>query len=126
MVSLLDGYTELDGGKRLVLKLDPKIAPFKVAVFPLLANKQDLVDKAMEVKNQLVNDLKSNIDYDARGNIGKRYFSQDEAGTPWCVTIDFKTLDDNTVTVRDRDSTKQERLDISKLEKYFSEKLVAS
>ena len=61
--------------------------------------------------------------WDDRGNIGKRYLSQDEAGTPWCVTVDFQTLEDDTVTVRDRDTTKQERIKIDKLENYISIKL---
>jgi glycyl-tRNA synthetase len=116
---LIDAYTEDE--KRVVLKLHPRIAPNKVAVFPLLANKPAIVDKASGVYS----DLKPSFStaWDDRGNIGKRYLYQDEIGTPWCVTIDFQTLEDDTVTVRDRDSTKQERVKIDALKEYFSEKL---
>jgi len=113
---LLDAYAE--EGERVFLKLNPKIAPVKVAVFPLVANKEDLIKKAKEIYH----DLKfSNVTtaWDDRGNIGKRYFSQDEIGTPWCVTVDYQTLEDGTVTVRDRDTTKQERLPVDKLLSYF-------
>lgn len=115
LMLLIDSYFE--DGERVVLKLNPKIAPYKVAVFPLLANKEPLLDKARDVYN----DLKKNmvVTWDARGNIGKRYFAQDEIGTPWCVTIDFQTLEDNTVTVRDRDSGQQQRMAIDKLNDYF-------
>ncbi|HUV71639.1 MAG TPA: glycine--tRNA ligase [Clostridia bacterium] len=116
---LLDAYTEEK--ERIVLKLNPRVAPFKVAVFPLLANKKELVDKAREIYDSLKLDLSAT--FDARGNIGKRYFSQDEIGTPWCVTIDFQTLEDGTVTVRDRDTTKQERLTVDKLLVFFQNKL---
>ena len=116
---LIDSYTEDNG--RVFLKLNPKIAPFKAAVFPLLANKEDLVVKAREIYQTLSENYY--IAWDSRGNIGKRYFAQDEIGTPWCVTVDFKTLEDNTVTVRDRDTAKQERISVDKLEDYFENKL---
>ncbi len=117
---LLDAYSE--EGERVVLKLHPKLSPYKVAVFPLLANKPQLVEKAKNIfKNLKAANLQ--IAWDDRGNIGKRYFSQDEIGTPWCVTVDFQTLEDDTVTVRDRDTTKQERVAVKELESYFSEKL---
>jgi glycyl-tRNA synthetase len=116
---LLDAYREEE--ERVYLKLDPKIAPYKVAVFPLLANKEELVKKAKSIYKDLK--LKFNTAFDARGNIGKRYFAQDEIGTPWCVTVDFTTLEDEAVTVRDRDTAKQERIKIKDLEKYFTEKL---
>ena len=118
---LLDAYSEEE--KRVVLKLKPQLAPYKVAVFPLLANKPELVKKAREV----FEDLKSgfHVVWDERGNIGKRYYSQDEIGTPWCVTIDFDTLKDSTVTVRDRDTTEQERITIPDLKDYFSSKLAS-
>ena len=112
LVVLLSAYHEDD--KRVVLKLNPKLAPFKAAVFPLLANKPQLVEKA----RQILKDLKSknlNIAWDDRGNIGKRYYSQDEIGTPHCITVDFQTLEDDTVTIRDRDTAKQERLPILQL-----------
>lgn len=118
-ILLFNGYHE--DGDRIVLKLDPKIAPYKVAVFPLLANKPELVEKARGIYKELKKDLV--VTWDDRGNIGKRYFAQDEIGTPWCVTVDFQTLSDNSVTVRDRDSGKQERIDIDKLLEYFQNKL---
>jgi len=108
-------------GDRVVLKLHPKLAPIKVAVFPLLANKPDLVSKAKEIFDSLKPQFM--VAWDDRGNIGKRYFAQDEAGTPYCITVDFQTLEDDTVTVRDRDSAKQERVKVDKTEEYISEKL---
>jgi glycyl-tRNA synthetase len=105
----------------VVLKLNPKVAPFKVAVFPLVANKENLVSKAKEIYGNLK--LEFSTTFDDRGNIGKRYFSQDEIGTPWCVTVDYQTLEDETVTVRDRDTMKQERMPIDKLAAYFQNKL---
>jgi len=117
---LIDSYFE--DGERIILKLSPKIAPYKVAVFPLLANKPELVEKARDIYN----DLKKSelfVIFDARGNIGKRYFAQDEIGTPWCVTVDFETLKDKKVTVRDRDTAKQERMEVDKLSRYFNNEL---
>jgi len=112
---LVDSYRE--DGERVYLKLDPRLAPYKVAVFPLLANKTDLVEKARSIYNMLRPTY--SCAWDDRGNIGKRYFAQDEIGTPWCVTVDFQTLDDQTVTIRDRDTGKQERINIDKLDDYF-------
>ena len=97
----------------MVLKLKPQLAPYKVAVFPLLANKEKLVKKSREIYKMLSSQF--NCVLDQRGNIGKRYFAQDEIGTPWCVTVDFDSLEDNSVTVRDRDTTKQERIKIKDL-----------
>lgn len=116
---LVDAYRE--DGDRVYLQLNPRLAPYKVAVFPLLANKPDLVEKARSIYK----DLKENfsVTWDDRGNIGKRYFAQDEIGTPWCVTVDFQTLDDGTVTVRDRDTATQDRIAIDKLSEYFQNKL---
>lgn len=108
---LLDAYHE--DGKRVVLKLHPHLAPYKVAVFPLLANKPELFKAAKDIYFKLKPELSAV--WDDRGNIGKRYFAQDEIGTPWCVTVDFQTLEDQTVTIRDRDSGKQERIAIDKL-----------
>jgi glycyl-tRNA synthetase len=116
---LIDAYNE--EGERVVLKLNPKLAPYKVAVFPLLKNKPELVEKAREVYFALKKNF--NTAWDDRGNIGKRYFAQDEIGTPWCVTIDFQSLDDAMVTVRDRDTAKQERVAIDKLQEYFLNEL---
>ncbi|MEK7118406.1 MAG: His/Gly/Thr/Pro-type tRNA ligase C-terminal domain-containing protein, partial [Patescibacteria group bacterium] len=107
--------------KRVVLKLPPVLSPYKAAVFPLLANKPELMNKAREVFFNLKKNFP--VAFDERGNIGKRYFAQDEIGTPWCVTVDFQSLTDGTVTVRDRDTMRQERVEISGLIKYFTEKL---
>jgi len=119
LMVLLDAYQEEK--ERLVLKLSPKLAPYKVAVFPLLANKPKLVEKARLVFDKLRPVLRTA--WDDRGNIGKRYYAQDEIGTPWCVTVDFQTLEDKTVTIRDRDTTKQIREKIDKLEDWFQNKL---
>lgn len=116
---LLDSYFE--DGKRIVLKLDPKIAPYKAAVFPLLANKPELVNKALEIYHSLRS--KINTVFDDRGNIGKRYYAQDEIGTPWCVTVDFDTLEDDCVTIRDRDTATQSRVEVKELKKWFEDKL---
>lgn len=108
---LLNSYIE--EGERVVLKLPAKLAPYKVAVFPLLKNKPELVEKAREVYNLLKKEF--NVAWDDRGNIGKRYYSQDEIGTPFCVTVDFESLENGDVTLRDRDTTKQERIKIDEL-----------
>ncbi len=117
---LIDAYYEEE--ERVVLRLDPRLAPVKVAVFPLLANKENLVEKAKKVYNLIKGEYLTA--FDDRGNIGKRYFSQDEIGTPFCVTIDFQTLADETVTVRERDSKKQERVSIDRLKDYLNQKLL--
>jgi glycyl-tRNA synthetase len=114
-IVLIDAYREKEG--RVYLKLSPRIAPYKAAVFPLLANKPDLVEKAKTIHEKLK--VKFHIAWDDRGNIGKRYFSQDEIGTPYCITVDFQTLQDDTVTVRDRDTAKQVRVGVDKLEEYI-------
>jgi glycyl-tRNA synthetase len=108
---------EKNGQKRIVLKFKPYLAPYKVAVFPLVRNKPEIVKKAREIYRKLKQNF--SVVWDDRGNIGKRYFSQDEIGTPWCVTIDYTTLTDDTVTVRDRDTTQQERMPVEKLNEYF-------
>lgn len=118
-ITLFDAYTE--DGERVYLKLNPKIAPYKVAVFPLLGNKSELIDKAREIYKELKKYM--TVTWDDRGNIGKRYFAQDEIGTPWCVTVDFDTEKDQSVTVRDRDTGKQQRIAIDKLTEYFQNKL---
>jgi len=120
LVLLFDAYAE--DGDRVLLKLDPKVAPYKAAVFPLVRNKENIVQKAETVYKMLL-EKGISVAYDDRGNIGKRYLSQDEIGTPYCVTIDYQTLEDDTVTVRDRDTTEQIRVKISDLEKrihYYS------
>ena len=117
---LLEAYKEEE--KRVVLKLHPRLAPMKVAVFPLVANKDNITAKAQEVHAMLK--AKFMTAWDARGNIGKRYLAQDEAGTPMCVTIDYTTLEDDTVTVRDRDTMKQDRVNISKLIEFIDGRLL--
>jgi glycyl-tRNA synthetase len=121
---LCDSYTEepssakaSDGqGGHIILKLHPVLAPFKAAVFPLLKNKPELVEKAHSIYKELKKDFV--VAWDDRGNIGKRYYSQDEIGTPYCFTVDFQTLEDDTVTVRSRDTGKQERLAIKDLHSF--------
>jgi len=119
---LMDAY--LETGDRVILQLNPKIAPVKAAIFPLLANKPELVDKASRLYLHLKKDLGLKVIFDDRGNIGKRYYAQDEIGTPWCITVDFDTLKDDTVTVRDRDTATQIRLPISELNQYFQKLLI--
>jgi glycyl-tRNA synthetase len=123
---LSDSYTEdeLGGEKRIYLKFVPSVAPVKVAVFPLLKNKPQLVEKAREVYQNLKKEF-GKVSFDDNGNIGKRYRRQDEIGTPYCITIDFDTIEkDNTVTMRDRDTGKQERIEISSLVETLKAKLV--
>ena len=120
---LMDAYAEdeVGGEKRMVLKLHPKIAPVKVAVFPLVGNKENIMAKAREVFDTLRKDFTTR--WDDIGNIGKRYRRQDEIGTPWCVTIDYQTLEDSTVTIRDRDTAKQERVEVKELLQYIQDRL---
>lgn len=118
---LVDAYDEekLEGGdNRTVLRLHPALAPFKAAVLPLT---KKLKDKSLEVYSLLSKYF--NIDYDEAGSIGKRYRREDEIGTPYCITVDYDTLEDNTVTIRDRDSMEQIRLSVDELVKYISEKI---
>jgi glycyl-tRNA synthetase len=116
MAVLSAAYTEdeVNGEKRAYLKLPAHLAPVKVAVSPLLKNKPELVDKARAVYGALKKEF-GNVMWDDNGNIGKRYRRQDEIGTPYCVTIDFDTLEDDSVTVRNRDTTEQQRVKIADL-----------
>lgn len=121
---LIDAYSQQkdDKGKlRTILKLKPRLAPYKAAVFPLLSNKEELTNTARQVFNDLNQGF--NVAWDDRGNIGKRYYAQDEIGTPFCITVDFDTLEDQTVTVRDRDTAQQQRINLSKLKAYIKEKI---
>jgi len=121
---LATAYNEekLENGEvRTVLKLNPSVAPYKVAVFPLMKNKPELVAKARAIFGELKKDL--TVVFDDNGNVGKRYRRQDEIGTPYCITVDFDTLEKDDVTVRDRDSMKQERVKISELREYFNNKI---
>ena len=116
LMLMCDAYDEdeLGGEKRIVLRFSPKIAPVKAAVFPLLKNKPELVAKAREVHSSLQL-LVPSIQFDDNGNIGKRYRRQDEIGTPVRITIDFDTLENDTVTLRDRDTGEQVRESIAGL-----------
>jgi len=116
MAVLSSAYTEdeVNGEKRIVLKLPEHLAPVMYAISPLLKNKPELVAKAREVYG-ILKKKHGNVMWDDNGNIGKRYRRQDEIGTPYCVVIDFETLDDNAVTIRDRDTTEQRRVDIKDL-----------
>jgi glycyl-tRNA synthetase len=121
-IVMFDAYREeeVNGEVRTYLKLDPKIAPIKVAVFALQKD-----EKLTEVAKNLFNELKSNLvcEFDNSGNIGKMYRRQDEIGTPYCVTVDFESLTDNCVTVRDRDTMKQERMNIKEVNKFITNKI---
>jgi glycyl-tRNA synthetase len=108
-----------DGSERVVLKLPAIVAPVKVAVMPL-TKKDGLPEKARELLNNLKFDY--NCQYDEKDSMGKRYRRQDAIGTPFCVTIDHQTLEDNTITVRDRDTMQQERIAIADLEKLLKDK----
>ncbi|NYD41399.1 glycine--tRNA ligase [Nocardioides panaciterrulae] len=128
MAFLIDAYTEDEapntkGGvdKRTVLRLDPRLAPVKVAVLPLSRN-ADLSPKARDLATELRRNW--NVEFDDSGAIGRRYRRQDEIGTPYCVTVDFDTLDDHAVTVRERDTMKQERIGLDAITSYFAERFV--
>ena len=126
---LLDAYDEDEapnakGGvdKRTVLRLDPRLSPVKVAVLPLSRN-ADLSPMARELAAELRETW--NVDFDDAGAIGRRYRRQDEIGTPFCVTVDFDTLEDKAVTVRERDSMAQERIPLEGLRAWLAERLPA-
>lgn len=120
LITLLEAYKEEED--RVYLALPPKLAPYKCAVFPLLKNKPELVAKAKDIYHNLQKDF--NVAWDDRGNVGKRYYSQDEIGTPFCVTVDFQTLEDGTVTVRNRDSKEQVRMKGEELGGYIGKALL--
>jgi len=124
---LLDAYTEDEAPnakgqmeKRTVLRLDHRLAPVKAAVLPLSRN-PELSPKARDLANKLRR--RWNVEFDDAGAIGRRYRRQDEIGTPYCVTIDFETLEDQAVTVRERDSMQQERISIDQVENYLRDRL---
>lgn len=123
LMALCDAYWEDSANQRVVLRFKPALAPYKVAVFPLLKNKPELVEKARGVFQILSRRFAAT--WDERGNIGKRYYAQDEIGTPFCVTIDFQTLENDTVTVRGRDSMVQERIAIGELTAFIRERMEA-
>ena len=131
LVFLLDALESVEGGRttttdsskeeELVLKLHRRLAPIKVAVLPLVKNKPEVTRKAKEVFDMLKPHFMAQ--YDEQGSVGRRYRRQDEIGTPFCVTVDFDTLNDNSVTIRDRDTMEQERLQIDRLAGYLVDKL---
>jgi glycyl-tRNA synthetase len=121
LMALCDAYWEDTKNQRVVLRFKPALAPYKAAVFPLLKNKPELVEKARGVFKQVSRRFAAT--WDERGNIGKRYYAQDEIGTPFCITVDFQTLEDNTVTVRDRDAMSQVRVAVGDLNRYLLEKI---
>jgi len=114
LMVLCDAYHADEEKNRLVLKLDQKLAPYELAVFPLLKNKEELVAKARQIYQHLRQTYR--VAWDERGNIGKRYLSQDEIGTPYCVTVDFDSLEHETVTIRERDGASQETIKLSELD----------
>jgi glycyl-tRNA synthetase len=130
MAFLLDAYHEDEapnakGGvdKRTVLRLDPRLSPIKAAVLPLSRN-ADLSPKARDLAAELRRSW--NIDFDDAGAIGRRYRRQDEIGTPFCITVDFDTLDDKAVTVRERDTMSQERVSLDQLQGYLAQRLLGA
>ncbi|NMB57057.1 glycine--tRNA ligase [Candidatus Beckwithbacteria bacterium] len=115
---LSEAYRE--EGERIYLQLPYKLAPYKVAVFPLVKNKPEIVAKAQEILKTLQPQYMTA--WDERGNIGKRYYAQDEIGTPFCLTVDYETLEDNTITVRNRDTMVQERINLANLSQFLAGK----
>ena len=121
---MMDAYTEKTndkGEKRVVLKLHPELAPIKAAILPLAKNKPEIVGMAKAIKRSLQPSLRAV--YDDTGGIGKLYARQDEIGTPYCVTVDHQSLEDEAVTVRDRDTWEQERVKVSELQEYLLRRL---
>jgi glycyl-tRNA synthetase len=117
---LIDAYEK--EADRTVLHFHPRLAPFKVAVFPLVRNKPDIVEVATRIEKSLRPSFRTMLD--DSGNVGKRYYRQDEIGTPYCVTVDYESLEKQDVTVRDRDTKEQVRVSTDKLEAYLRERLV--
>jgi glycyl-tRNA synthetase len=121
---LMDAYTERTtdkGEKRVILKLHPRLAPIKVAVLPLAKNKPEIVALARRIKSELQPSMRAV--YDDTGGIGKLYARQDEIGTPFCVTVDHQSLEDDAVTVRDRDTWEQERVKVSELSEHLRKRM---
>jgi len=115
----VDAYAEEE--ERVVLRLKPQIAPVKAAIFPLV-KKDGMPEVAREIVNSLRKDFK--VFYDESGSVGRRYRRQDEAGTPYCITVDSQTLEDGTVTVRERDSMEQIRVGKDKVPDFLRDKIV--
>ncbi len=121
---MMDAYTEKEderGEKRVILKLKPELAPIKVAILPLKKNKDEIVEMAQKIKKDLLGSMRAV--YDDTGSIGKLYARQDEIGTPFCVTVDFDSLEDNSVTVRERDTWEQVRVNADQLKGFLQDRL---
>jgi glycyl-tRNA synthetase len=121
---LLDAYREdkLENGEiRTWLQINPKLSAYKLAIFPLASNKPELISKSEEIYSQLAD--KYSVDYDDSSSIGKKYRRQDEIGTPWCLVVDYQTLEDNTVSIRDRDTMEQIRIKAGEVDGWLSNKL---
>ena len=117
---LNEAYTIEEANKRILLKLQPHLSPIKAAVIPLKRNNSDLVNIANNVKSELQSLSLGRVMVENTGNIGKNYRRHDEIGTPLCITIDFETLENQTVTIRDRDTMKQEKVSLSEVANYYS------
>jgi len=129
LVLLLDAYDEEEtvdvNGKpdtRVVLRLHPRVAPYKAAVLPLM-KKPELAELARRLYDRLDEEVGALVDYDETGNIGKRYRRQDEIGTPYCFTVDYDSLEDHSVTVRDRDDMSQQRLPVADVPAWLRERI---
>ena len=120
LVMLVDAYDKEDSPDRVVLRFHPRIAPLQAAVFSLARNKPDLVERARSIERALRLTVRTQYD---EGNIGQLYRRQDEIGTPFCITVDYETMQDGTVTVRERDSMRQDRVAADKLAQYLSERI---
>ena len=120
MAVLNEAYTIEEANKRTLLKLQPHLSPIKAAVIPLKRNNSDLVNTANNVKSELQSLGLGRVMVENTGNIGKNYRRHDEIGTPLCITIDFETLENHTVTIRDRDTMKQEKVSLSEVANYYS------
>ena len=121
LMALCDAYWEDKENNRTVLKLQPSLAPYKAAVFPLARNKPELVKIARDIFDNLSQEY--HLAWDERSSIGKRYLYQDEIGTPYCITVDYETLEDGAVTIRDRDTTDQTRVKIEELAEYLEQRI---
>ena len=120
---LTSAYDEdtIDGEPRKILRFHPAVAPVKVAVYPLVKNKPEIIQIARDLFEKL--QMRYNCEWDTSGTIGKRYRRSDENGTPYCITVDYESITDGSVTVRDRDTTQQTRMKISDLFSYFSKEI---
>ena len=117
LMVLCDAFQKDQEKNRTLMNFDPKLAPYQIAIFPLVKNKDEIVNKARDLFTDL--QKKYRVSWDERGNIGKRYLSQDEVGTPFCITVDYQTLEDETVTLRNRETAEQIRVKLSELDQHL-------